>query len=182
MPIICWTVVHNSAAPVVHSGATLMHALGHAVRPAIHRAARLLRHAPAVAARPRRWVEVVCRLVPAAVVGGGLLAPLPASAPPPPVAQPFSVATGWPEISGGASRFDPTTPWDGDIVEPSRPVEAVPEPSAAGVLLAGSVVVVLIRLGRRTLSVRGNRACGVRDGRGCLPACPHSYAPVPASG
>ncbi|HET8995982.1 MAG TPA: hypothetical protein VFN42_04880, partial [Acetobacteraceae bacterium] len=76
------------AKPAGHAS----HHVLHAVRP--HHAAHLL----GKAARPRHWVETVCRLVPGALLGGGLLlAPPPATrtAPlpqPAPMVQPLPAA------------------------------------------------------------------------------------------
>ena len=105
MALFCWTVVHelpaaivrHVARPVRHVTAATAkrvghasHHVGHPIRP--HHVAHVIRKA----AHPRRWIETVCRMVPGAMLGGGLLlAPPPATrlAPIPPVMQ--ALAPSW---------------------------------------------------------------------------------------
>jgi hypothetical protein len=141
MATICWTILHHATAPVVHVTHTVRHSLG----PVVHRASRLLHHAPRVAAKSPTWVELVCKTVPGALVGGGLLVPIPATAPhvPPPPAIVDSAPTTpwlpfnwvWPPDALSSADYDSTTP-----------IVKTPEPSSVVLLLGGIGGLLLIRL------------------------------------
>jgi hypothetical protein len=114
MITICWTVLRHATASVVRGA----HSFGHPIR-------HLLRARHLLAARPRMVATMVCRLIPAAMVTGGLLAPVSFGPPLPPPPEPTSaVGTAppvvfpavWPYgMSGGLSPI----------------VEAQPIPDAA---------------------------------------------------
>ena len=132
MSIICWTVIHHAAAPAAHTGAHMAHILRHAVHPLVHRVVRTLHHAPAATASPRTWIELVCKTIPAAVAGGGLLVPLPANPPRPPEPPPAAVVPApapWPWFAPPSSSW----PSNGSSEAVIRPA---PEPSSAFLLLA----------------------------------------------
>ncbi len=172
MITICWTIIHHAAAPVAQGARRLAHAARHFIHPASRGAARALSHAPRVAARPRTWVELVCRTIPAVVGGGGLLIPQPANPPrpfePPPaivalpptiiepglpyapgspmgwIVPPYTVAQTYPgQPSGAGGGSGPSGSGPGGGSTPIPP--ATPEPSSAGLLLSGAVGLLLIR-------------------------------------
>jgi len=155
MAIVCWTVFHHAGASVAHTAPHSAHGIGHVARPILHHAVRLLHHPPTVAA-PRTWFQLVCKVVPAALAGGGLLASQPLNAPrlpdPPPaiVAQRAPlVPPGWiiPPNTPVPLIVDPTPP----IVDPT-PTRELPEPAAAGLLLGGLAGLAVIRLTRHRLA------------------------------
>jgi hypothetical protein len=141
MTTVCWTVIHHAAAPVRHVAA---HLVGHG----FHHTAKVAHHAISGAPRPRIWFEIVCKVLPAAVAGGGLLVPQPAGPPLPP--QPPALIRPAPAAPLGL-------PWIGRIPPTiasrpiTRPPEAVnvPEPSTAGLLLIGAGGMALIRVAAR---------------------------------
>jgi hypothetical protein len=175
MTTTCWTIIHHAAAPVARGAARVAHAAYRIVRPA-HRAAHLPRHAAPAVGPPHGWVEVVCRIVPAAIAGSGLLAPTPADPPRQPQPPPAIVQPAPPEFpwlfppSSPTAPATPVQPYPTPVpveatsttgseltvsppAEPaSPPVEPIPEPSSVGPLLGGAAGVLLIRLAtRRTL-------------------------------
>ena len=175
MTTLCWTIIHHAAAHVARSAARIAHAAYHAIGPA-HRAARLPHHAATFVGQPHTWVELVCKVVPAAVAGSGLLAPHPANPPRPPEPPPAIVQPApqvFPWLFPPGSPTPPATPVQPyptpvPVEEPSTtgsaitvltpvepaspPVAPIPEPSSAGLLLGGATGVLLIRLAtRRTL-------------------------------
>lgn len=79
MSTICWTVIHNGSASVARHGSHAVHTGRHVARPIIHHMGQLPYHAARTAARKLTWVELVCRVIPAVVGGGGLLSPHPAN-------------------------------------------------------------------------------------------------------
>lgn len=81
MSMICWTILHHTAAPVAQGAVRVTHVVRHAVGRAAHRAVRVAHRTATVSGPPRTWAEVVCKFVPAAVAGGGLLIPAPANPP-----------------------------------------------------------------------------------------------------
>ncbi len=99
MPIVCWTVIHRAAASAASNLVHAAHPLRHFVGRGLHHGARGAAHA---IARPAgTWAELVCKTVlPAAVAGGGLLAPVPAIAPPVP-----SPSTGYMQPAPGFSPW-----------------------------------------------------------------------------
>lgn len=139
MTTICWTVLHHAGVSVSHGARHTAHAVGHVVRPIIHHAGGTLRHAPMVAARPRTWITVVCKVIPVVLAGGGLVAPHPLNPPSLPVAPPAIVAPG--------PVFSPWLPptWFAPPGPPPNP-EAAPEPSSAILLLGGVAALALFRL------------------------------------
>jgi len=170
MTTICWTVIHRATTPVARVVARFGHAARHAIRPVAYRAARMPNDAAAAAGPARTWVEVVCKIVPAALVGGGLLAPYPVNpprlpAPPAPIVQPAPPTSPWLFPPGThTAPATPVQPYPTPVpVEPtgpvpvgppsvgptSPPVEAVPEPSSAGLLLGGAAVLLVIRAATR---------------------------------
>lgn len=97
MTTICWTIIHHAAAPVA---ARVAHIARRIIGPIAHHAARVP-HLAGAAVRPgHTWVELVCKVIPAAVVGGGLLAPHPVNPPPlteqrPPIVAPAAPTAPW---------------------------------------------------------------------------------------
>jgi hypothetical protein len=160
--MICWTILHQTAAPVAQGAARIAHALRRAVGHMAPRAVRVAHYTATVSGPPRTWAEVVCRFVPAAIAGGGLLIPVPASPPrslDPPVAfvEPAPAISLWPI---GSLGYTGAIGFLGDIgpiapVNRYDPVEtvakAVPEPSSALVLLGGLGGLLLIRTRRMRL-------------------------------
>jgi hypothetical protein len=150
MSTICWTILHHSAAPVARNAAqAARHHAGHIH----HHVARAVRHSASTATSPHTWLEVVCRVVPAAIVSGGVLAPHPANPPrlpesPPSIVQTAPPATPLvlpPGLPSFVSSYPPAVaPKTG--ATPASPVTPVPEPASAGVLLFGAVVLLLIRV------------------------------------
>jgi hypothetical protein len=162
MSMICWTILHHAAAPVAQGAARVTQVVRHAVGRAAHRAVRVAHHPATLSGPVRTWAEVVCKFVPAAVVGGGLLIPAPADPPPPldppaAIVEPATAISSWPIAALGY-----TGPIEslGDIgpigsiapvnrYEPVDPVaKAVPEPSSALVLLGSLGGLLLIRIMR----------------------------------
>jgi hypothetical protein len=74
---ICWTVIHHAAAPVARGAAKIAHVARRIIGPAVRQGGRAAHHGSAVVTHPRVWFELVCKVVPAAVAGGGLLIPHP---------------------------------------------------------------------------------------------------------
>ena len=126
--------------------------MGHVVRPIVHHGGKLLRFVPAGAAPTRTWIEVVCKMIPAVVAGGGLLAPQPLNPPPLPERPAFTTPAPtlsprlprgwavWPDMARGSNGGS----------TPTR--EEVPEPSSAGLLLGGAAGLVVLRLTMRGLA------------------------------
>jgi hypothetical protein len=170
MTTTCWTIIHHAAAPVARSAARIAYAARQAISPGTHRAAHLSHHAATAAARSHTWVEVVCKVIPAAIAGSGLLAPHPANPPrlpdpPPAIVQPAPPVFPW--LFPPGSPTTPTTPVQPyptpvPVAEPSStgsviavlppvepaapPIEAAPEPSSVDLLLGGVAGLLLIRL------------------------------------
>jgi hypothetical protein len=148
---ICWTILHRSGAPVHHAAAYLARAAR-----IVHHAARASRHLAATAPR-HSWIEVVCKAVPAALAGGGLLLPHPANPPrlpePVPFVQPAPAFSPW---SDPGWMLPPEASPPGSAVGPAilraPPGEAVPEPPSVGLLLGGVAGLVAIRLTSRRLA------------------------------
>lgn len=154
MTTICWTIIHYTAAPVAHAGSHVAQAMRHRLGPIVHHAARAMHHVATVAVHPNPWAELVCKTFPAALVGGGLLVPIPATAPllpapPPAVVEPIVVP--W---SPPTWEVPPTS-----VVPGTR---SVPEPSSEVSLLSGVGGLALIRLARR----RSRRAVNTSPGSG----------------
>src|SRR3954465_7241687 len=72
MTTICWTVIHHAAAPIVQAATKVAHVAHRRVGCILHRAAQAPHHTGSVAAHPHAWFELVCKVVPVAVAGGGL--------------------------------------------------------------------------------------------------------------
>ena len=101
MSMICWTILHHTAAPVAQGAVRVTHVVRHAVGRAAHRAVRVAHRTATVSGPPRTWAEVVCKFVPAAVAGGGLLIPAPANPPraldpPAAIVDPAPTVSPWP--------------------------------------------------------------------------------------
>jgi hypothetical protein len=151
MTTICWTVIHHTAVPVAHGVSTAAKAARRFIGPAARRGAQSVHHSPTAAVHPRVWFELICKVVPAAVVGGGLLVPHPANPPLPPEppalvqpAVPPAIPWGWqlpPTVAPGVA-----TP--GPVLAPPG-TEGVSEPSTGRLMLAALGGLVLIRLAAR---------------------------------
>lgn len=142
MTIECWTIIHHVAAKAATTAT-------HAARIVRHIGTQGVRHAaPRISvSHPHTWVEIVCRTLPAAVAGGTLLVPQPASPPPPPAPVPITVPAppavglggGWvvPPIivQNPAPAFVP--PPQARVVPAGPAVEPIPEPATLPLLLAG---------------------------------------------
>ena len=172
MSTLCWTVFHHAAAPAARAVAYVAHVARHVFGPLAHRAVRLPHHWATVAGQPHTWVEVVCKIVPAAIVGGGLLAPHPASpprlpAPPPPIAGQAPPAMPWlfppaPIPTTPVQPFPtplpvqpPPATGPGSTAPAPPPIEAILEPSSIALLLDGAVCLLAIR--RVTRRGRGSQ-------------------------
>jgi hypothetical protein len=148
MSTTCWTIIHHAASPVANSGGRVLHAVHHFVRPIAHHAARLLHHAVTVRGSTHTWTELICKVVPAALVGGGLLAPVPANPPQPiappvaPMAQPIPAVMPWFTPPEEIPWF-PSPPSE---VGSASPDTSTPEPPSVLLLLSGGGTLLLIRL------------------------------------
>jgi hypothetical protein len=153
MTTICWTVIHHAAAPLLHGAAHSTRMVGHILGPSVHRITQVLHLAKPVVPHPHVWFEVVCKVIPAAVVGGGLLVPHPAG---PPALREL------PALIHPAPAARPWLPWNGSLpptvsVRPAvgpPPISDVPEPSTGPLLLIGAGGVVLIQLAFRRANNR----------------------------
>jgi hypothetical protein len=168
MTTICWTILHHAAVPVAHGGTRAIHAARHFLGPVAHRTARLTHHASITAAQPHTWVELVCKAVPAALIGGGLLVPIPATAPripepPPAMVEPSPVAVPWLPLNW---RIPPTLSTSASYGVGEGPAVKMSEPSAASLLFGGIGGLLLIRLTRRRSRHAGNVSPG--GGQPCL--------------
>jgi hypothetical protein len=203
MTTVCWTIIHSAIAPGARLATRLAGVARHFIRPSVGRAGHLLRHKWAIMARSQNWVELVCRTIPVAVVGGGLLAPHAANPPmhalqlPPAVIDPGPSFSPWsppiwigtpgiPEQSFGGSPFAigpaPSPEAGPEPILISGSV-AAPEPSTAGLLLGGAATLWLIRVAvRRSVPLSGGPEPSLdplrRPGRGRVP---HGRAPAAQS-
>jgi hypothetical protein len=151
MTTICWTVIHQAAAPVAHGVSTAAQAARRFIGPVGRRGTQSAHHGPAVAARPRVWFELICKVVPTVVVGGGLLVPQPANPPFPPdppamvqPAEPPAVPWGWhipPTLAPGLASPTP-------VLAPPE-AAGITEPSTGRLMLAALGGLILIRLAAR---------------------------------
>ncbi len=154
MAIVCWTVLHHRGSAVRHGVSRLAHAGGHHAHPIVRHVGNASRHASKLAAHPNTWAEVVCKAIPAALAGGGILIPHPADLPRIPDAPPARTALGPTLLPGfppdvivgpglsaksGAGVTRPTDP-------PLTPPESAPEPSSAGILLGGVAGLLFLRM------------------------------------
>jgi hypothetical protein len=158
----CWLVVHHAAAPVARAARHIARPLLHALHP--HRV---------LAPHPRVWVELVCRLAPAATVAGGLLVPsttgLPPRPPGPPLAEMASAAPVTPVLrAAGVGVGALTSPQPVQPIWTPRPPppSPIPEPPAVWLLLGGLAALAAVRAG----AVVPRR--GGADGRRSDPAVP----------
>jgi hypothetical protein len=167
MSIICWTVFYPGSPSVSHRAVRLAHTAVRHVRPIVHHANLIQHHAAKVTAQANGWFKLVCKVIPAAVVGGGaLLAPHPTTPPQLPAPPPAFAAPG-PAVAPGSSppiwNFRPQTPsipYVGPFpptMSAGGPRSAVPEPSSAAVLLAGFAGLLLLRLSIRGLAYSSGR-------------------------
>src|SRR4051812_19142205 len=93
MTIVCWTVLHGAGARVPHGAPPVAHA--------IRRIARRAHRVPI--AHPTSWAQVVCKVLPAAAVGG-ILGPIPLMPPHPPDPPPAYIQPA-PAITPGPIWF-----------------------------------------------------------------------------
>lgn len=109
MSSICWTIIHRAASPVVGGGRRVAHLLRRVAKPAVHHVAWKLHHPSAVPASSHTWAGLACKVVPAALLGGGLLAPIPANppqpSPTPPIVQPIPANVPWFRLPQEIPRF-----------------------------------------------------------------------------
>lgn len=151
MPMICWTIIHQAISPVAAGATRIFHAAHHFLHPAVTAGVkRAVRHAPRAAARTVGWIELVCKTIPVAVGGGGLLIPQPANpllpASPPAIFEPVPALSPWssPAIFEPGSAFSswsssnpvvPPLPPAGPYPGPPTVPKSAPEPSSAALLL-----------------------------------------------
>ena len=160
MTIECWTVIHRVMEPIrravpIHR---IARHLVHAKSP-IHAA-----HAMHVAApHAHTWVEVVCRVLPAAVAAGGALIPHQAGLlsphPPPAMTAPPSISAGTPATFAPPIRFAPPVTFPPSVryappvgpapLDPASPKSSVVEPSSLAVLLSGLAGLAFLPAARR---------------------------------
>ncbi len=133
MTTICWTVIHHAAAPVARGAAKIARVAHHIIRRSVHHGAQAAYHGSGVVTHPRVWFELVCKVVPAAVAGGGLLIPHPAGllpgheppgliqpAPPGGLIQPLPPGLTQPLPSELPAVLPPGVPW-GWVIPPDIP-------------------------------------------------------------
>jgi hypothetical protein len=147
MASICWSLIHQAVAPVAHDGNRLFRIARHPVQPAVHGAGQAVPHAPTLAVRPHQWIELVCKVIPAVVGGGGLLIPHPTEPPmlpeaPPAISDPGPAFLPW---SSPMWIVSPDLPVEADAGAAPAP-EATLEPSSADILLPSVSGLVLVRL------------------------------------
>ncbi len=148
MTIECWTVIHRVMEPIRR--AVPIHRIAHHLvnpKSTVHAA-----HAMHVAApHAHTWVEVVCRVLPAAAAAGGTLIPHQAGLPPPhappAMTAPSPMSAGTPATFAPPIRFAPpitfppsvryATPVGPAPPDPASPKTSVAEPSSLAVLLSG---------------------------------------------
>lgn len=170
MSVVCWTVFHNAAVSAARGTVHVVRAMRRITGPITRHAARMSHHVAHAAVPSHTWVEVVCKVIPAAVVGGGLLVPHPVNPPPLPAQPPPIVAPALPSLPWlfppGAVATYPTpvqpypTPVGAELppgtgpmlvvpppyIGPVPPVAPAPEPSSAVLLFGGAACLLLIRL------------------------------------
>ncbi len=164
MTIECWTVIHHvtepirRAAPIRH----IVSRLVHTGKP-VHTGPLMHALHPVQAALPHAhtWVEIVCRALPAAAVGGGLLIPHPVDRLPVPPVPPPAITAPQPTFTQPPSFFVPipfprsvrfAPPVSPTADKPAPPRSVVAEPSSIALLLsslAGLALVPAMRQWRR---------------------------------
>ena len=163
MSIICWTVFYPGSPSVAHRAVRLAHTTGHRARRIVHHASLTQHHAAKVT---HGWFKLVCKVIPAALAGGGtLLAPHPTVPAHPPAPPPAFAAPGPAALPGSPPIWSfrpqtPSIPYAGALPPASSaggPPSAVPEPSSAAVLLAGAAGLLLLRLSMRGLPYSSGR-------------------------
>jgi hypothetical protein len=148
MPSICWTVINHAVAPV---GQAVAH-VGHAARHIIHLVTHHAVHQAASAAGPTRsWGQLVCKFIPATMLGSAVLVPHPLNptllpTAPVPIVESAPPVTPWLFPTGS-----PGAPIAPSIVGQVPPVNAIPEPFSSGLLLGGVVWLLLIRSASRRI-------------------------------
>ena len=124
MTTICWTVIHHVAAPVAQGAAKIAHVARHIIRRGVHRSGQAAHHGSGAVTHPRVWFELVCKVVPAAVAGGGVLFPHPAGLlpghEPPGLIQPVPPGLIQPLPAGLPAVIPPGVPW-GWVIPPDIP-------------------------------------------------------------
>jgi hypothetical protein len=176
MPVLCWSVFHSAAAPVLHAATRVIR---HASGPIVRRVHHAHRVAHAVTSHPYGWFQTVCKFVPAALAGAILAVPQPL---PPPVVVPVVMAqpapfdpglwpvfpfgsglssglpsmvpsTTLPTVDSGQGSSTPGSP--GTVPDtPSWPVKPAPVPEPASDILLLTAMGVLVAVSRR---FRGSR-------------------------
>jgi len=164
MTIECWTVIHRVTEPIRHA-APIRHIVSRFAHasPPLH--AKPLVHAlhPVQAALPQAhtWVATVCRALPAAAVGSGLLIPHPVDRLPVPPVPPPTITAPQPTFTPPPAFFVPipfpqsirfAPPVSPTADNPALPRSAVAEPSSIALLLsslAGLALVPAMRQWRR---------------------------------
>jgi hypothetical protein len=179
MPVICWSVLHSAAAPIVHAAArTARHTIG----PAARHVLRVSHAAHGAATHPLAWFQTVCRFVPAALAGAILAVPQPMSAPPsitPPIAAlqepldpgllpvfPFGAGFGGPGFDPGPITPAPLVTGQGtstaDSGRGNKPDEPTWPPNPSQVPEPASDIVLLMAIGVLMLIPRKSRGSGRR--------------------
>lgn len=166
MPIICWTEFYPGSPSLPQHATRLANAAGRRVRPVVHHANLVQHHVANVTAAPHRLFRLVCKVVPAAVVGGGaflaLHPPIPASQPAPPPAIAVPGPAVWPGLPPSQSLWPlpPSTP----SIQPSPPVvsfrtppTSAPEPSSGAIMLGGVAGLLVLRLSLQRLAYSSDR-------------------------
>jgi hypothetical protein len=142
---ICWTVIHHTAAPIAHGASGLAHVARRLVGPLVRHGAHAVPHGVR-ATHPRIWFELICKVVPAAVAGGGLLIPrptdLPLPAEPPALTQPAPprLPWAWPIPPTVVPKLYLGPPADARVIEPST----------GPLLLTALGALVVVRFAART--------------------------------
>jgi hypothetical protein len=160
MSIICWTVFYPGGPSVSHGATRLAHAAVRHVRPIVHHSNLMQRHLAKATAQPQRWLKLVCKVIPAALAGGGALLAPPSTMPAQlPAAPPAFIAPGPPvsSVSPPVWTFGPQPPEIRYVGRPPPVISvgsssaAAPEPGSAVVLLGGVAGLLLLRLSVRRL-------------------------------
>jgi hypothetical protein len=164
MSIICWTEFYQGGPSVSHGVSRLVHVAGRRIRPVVHHASLTQPHVAHVTAQPLRWFKLVCKVIPAGLVGGGsLLAPHPAN---PPylhlAAAPAAIVAPGPTIPQNW-KYRPEWPFTQSIgalpptISMRIPPASMPEPSSAAIQFAGVSALLLLRFSVQWLAYSSER-------------------------